>query len=800
MATSSKVFAALAFALVAAFAYVSVFGFASVYDDEGYNVAVTRLVSEGVPLYTGQFGIHGPLPYLVRALVLKALGVAVTHQSVRLWVWGMWLLSATALALAIRNLTGSRFFAIGSLIVVGTHLFPLRFNPGHPEDFIVLFLSLAVLVASTETPWLGDGLRVAMLGLIGAALLGTKINVGAFYVLGLSAWMLASLPRGKRWRAGSVLFLAAFTATPALLMRAAWAPEWQLLLVSTAVMFLTGYAAFARPLPPRLGWKHVAISGASAAAGAVAILAVTTLHGSRFLDILQGTVITAAKHSKVFLRPMSFGICTLPILAIFGWISLRQAIYIGRPADAGPTPSQSVLKMALVLSTFALMVVFDGRYYLALIGPVCWLVVFPGRAIGDRNRSARLFLALTACSQVLQIFPIVGTQTAWSSLLLCVCSLVLLHDAALELSQAPRGFPRFAAPVAVFAGGLALYALTFFTLGLWTTYSRTPSLGFGDSNLIRVPLALRADFDWIVASTSRYCDAIVTQPGLDSLLLWAKPGPELHVSPVLVSSWPLHLTSDEQREVIAQVSRSTKVCAVYNQAASEWWTRDGPLITPSSLAQEPLVAYIQGLRGIRTVGNYAIRGNTPVEALWKDDYLLNGVRDFDGTGAAVGVPGELLTSNAGAEFTFGFRANGPGLVLSIPQKAITSDEETVPMEPIIYVSQDGRVVIRSTDGSYLPAGGPDILANRLWHEMSLRREQAGWAVWLDAQPLGHTGDLLTEAKPPRYLQLGPAFVGDTFIGRHGWMQFFGALRNVRMGRKSNELDSARILPPRPPHE
>ena len=197
MATSSKVFAALAFALVAAFAYVSVFGFASVYDDEGYNVAVTRLVSEGVPLYTGQFGIHGPLPYLVRALVLKALGVAVTHQSVRLWVWGMWLLSATALALAIRNLTGSRFFAIGSLIVVGTHLFPLRFNPGHPEDFIVLFLSLAVLVALTETPWLGDGLRVAMLGLIGAALLGTKINVGAFYVLGLSAWDAGVAPARK---------------------------------------------------------------------------------------------------------------------------------------------------------------------------------------------------------------------------------------------------------------------------------------------------------------------------------------------------------------------------------------------------------------------------------------------------------------------------------------------------------------------------------------------------------------------------------------------------------------------------
>jgi hypothetical protein len=42
-------------AFVCSFAFVSVFGHFTASDDEGYSIATMRLVSEGVPLYTGQF-------------------------------------------------------------------------------------------------------------------------------------------------------------------------------------------------------------------------------------------------------------------------------------------------------------------------------------------------------------------------------------------------------------------------------------------------------------------------------------------------------------------------------------------------------------------------------------------------------------------------------------------------------------------------------------------------------------------------------------------------------------------------
>jgi hypothetical protein len=72
--TPWKVVAAVAILVIAAFAYVSLFSRFSAPDDEGYNVAMIRLVSEGTPLYTGQFAVYGPFPYLSKAamLALKA--------------------------------------------------------------------------------------------------------------------------------------------------------------------------------------------------------------------------------------------------------------------------------------------------------------------------------------------------------------------------------------------------------------------------------------------------------------------------------------------------------------------------------------------------------------------------------------------------------------------------------------------------------------------------------------------------------------------------------------------------------
>ena len=257
----------------------------------------------------------------------------------------------------------------------------------------------------------------------------------------------------------------------------------------------------------------------------------------------------------------------------------------------------------------------------------------------------------------------------------------------------------------------------------------------------------------------------------------------MRTSPVLISGWPLILTDDDERHTIARVSQASRICAVYNKRASEWWTNDGPQLTPASLARQPLVAYIQHLHAIRKVGDYEVRANAAVASDWKDDYLLNGTRDLNGARAAVGVPGDLITSAADVELAFGFQASRAGPVLSVPQTDASAGEAP-PMEPILYLSPDGGLMIRSKPGTYVRLAGQAGVLDGLWHEVSLRRDAAGWEVSLDEISTGRIGELLTGGKPAQYLQLGPAFVEKGTALGPGWIPFAGKLRDVRVKRAS----------------
>lgn len=769
----------MALAAVGLFAFASIFGFFSVYDDEGYNVAMIRLVAQGVPLYTGQFAYHGPLPYLVKAGILNALHIPVTHESVRFGVLAVWLLSSWIGAAAIRNLIGNRIVAIGGLIAVGVHLFPLRFNPGHPEDFVVLFLVAALWVVSAKARWLTENVRAAMLGLIAAALLGTKINVGILFALGLGAWFLALLPKTGAWRVASVGWVLACAATPTVLMHGAWAPEWQLLAISTAVICITCYAAFFPPFPAQYAWNHAAVCAAGALLGVGGIVGLAALSGSHPRDVLNGAVLTAAKHPSVFLRPMTFGILAIPVMAVFVVLSLRQIVKIKPGAELSRNP-QTILKIAVASAAFLLVGLTDSRFYFPLIGPVCWLVMSPGAggAISEQARAARVFLAFAAVFQILQVFPIIGTQTAWSTLFLCITSVVLLHDGIVELVQRRPGNKRAIALSVALGAGVASYALISFTMGLWNDYSRRPSLGLENSTAIRIPMATKANLDWLVSSTDRYCDVLLTQPGMDSFLLWSKNAVDMRRSPVLISGWPLILTTAQEQETIGRVIPSRRVCAIYNRAASEWWTRDDPQLTPARLSGQPLVAYIGQLEPVRQVGDYEVRANRVVAADWKDDYLLNEVRVMNGNRAAIGVPKDLL-GHRDAELRFEFQATRNGLLVSLEQSGQDPSEHPDATEPIIYIARDGCLRVHHTDGSFQSLAPRRSVFDEHWHELVVRHFAQVWSVALDGGPAESIAELFPANRSP-YLQLGPAFIEGCSNAGCGWTPFFGKIRDVRV--------------------
>jgi hypothetical protein len=425
-------------------------------------------------------------------------------------------------------------------------------------------------------------------------------------------------------------------------------------------------------------------------------------------------------------------------------------------------------------------------------------MVFPDgrKAIGGHALNARMLVASMAVFQMLQAFPIKGSQTAWSTLPLCVCCLVLLHDGLRELSQRPAGVPfsiRFSVGL---AAAITILTLAVFNFDLWNSYLHVPDLGLPGSDRIRLPMQMKSKFDWVAASASRYCDALVTEPGQDSFLLWTERSAELiRKSPVLPVDWPLTLPNDQQLQVVDKLNRTSRTCAVYNQKLLDWWTKDAPGITPANVAKEPLVAYIRSLRAIRKIGDYEIRATEPVAAAWSDDYLLNGVRDINGTRAAIGVPTDLLPPGSPTELTFGFQANRSGPLISIEQPGAGSDDEVTPTERLVYIEENGRLVLRTKPGAYLVTPQATRVLDGQWHELSLRRERNDWLVLLDGVPVGEACGSFTQENPSRYMQLGPANTTNCPGHRSGWSQFFGKLREVRVRRVESSLTGAQVSAP-----
>ena len=59
--------------------------------------------------------------------------------------------------------------------------------------------------------------------------------------------------------------------------------------------------------------------------------------------------------------------------------------------------------------------------------------------------------------------------------------------------------------------------------------------------------------------------------------------------------------------------------------------------------------------------------------------------------------------------------------------------------------------------------------------------------------MGHVSELFTGSKPPRYLQVGSAYLASCSDLGQGWVRSFGKLRDVKVGRGAVESGSAGYL-------
>ena len=128
------------------------------------------------------------------------------------------------------------------------------------------------------------------------------------------------------------------------------------------------------------------------------------------------------------------------------------------------------------------------------------------------------------------------------------------------------------------------------------TYAASVPLDLKGSGPLRANPDLVAQLHDLTRGIEHNCDSLITLPGMNSLSLFSGVGsPE-----VLVSSWILVLSVDEQQEIVDEASAEPRLCAVLKPDLVQFWAdfTYGNGIP----ADRPLVRFIED--DFRVIRNY----------------------------------------------------------------------------------------------------------------------------------------------------------------------------------------------------
>ena len=274
------------------------------WDDEGYMLlSLSHYVSEG-GLYTQTFSQYGPFYFYAQGVFFQLFQLPVTHEMGRLVTLFYWVTSSVLAAVFVYRLSRSIYLACSAGLSVMIAGVVLTNEPGHPQQVVLLLNMIAACLAIPSTTGRYN-LRFFLLGCVGAALMFTKINMGAFYIAGLAHAIVCLLSPGKVRQIGIVLTLLYAAGIPWLLMHGSLHLGFRgyLLLATIGGIVTFAYGALIRPsryLPVRTA----VVCAAGAVAGTLLVIAATSLQGMSLSTLLSGVILRPLNHPNVFHIPL----------------------------------------------------------------------------------------------------------------------------------------------------------------------------------------------------------------------------------------------------------------------------------------------------------------------------------------------------------------------------------------------------------------------------------------------------------------------------------------------------------------
>lgn len=588
-------------------AYFAIFDRFAPSDDEGTILVTLKAFVHGGTLYRDIYSEYGPFYYELFGGLFALSGHAVTTDAGRSIVIVVWVAASLLFGLGAQRLTGRLSLGLVGMIAAYSSLYVLVNEPMHPHGLAVLLIAGLALIAAWE-PSRRVGWAGGAWGALAAALLLTKVNLGAFAIAAVAVAAVCTVGPLYRRRWLRFAVIAAFLAMPLLLasrdLGLAWVRELVVLEVLAALAILIAATSSLRPEPgdddARLvRWLLAAVVG-FALAFAV-ILGVIVLTGPSLGDVYEGVITEAVRVRDILVLPFSFP----PAALDWGIAAVAAAVvtvHLRASAGGRPTIWPGLLRAAAGLTIlFAVSHIVPFGLNPSAENPevvpmvLAWIAVFPpaGARESPYKRFLRALLPALAVAETLQVYPVAGSQTGIAAVAFVPVGALCLADALTELQAwgSARGgvaLERLRLLTGVAAVSLAgMFALDAVVLPAATdevTYHEQQKLPLPGASLLHLTPPDVETYTGLVDLLHRNgCTTFIGYPGFNSLYLWSGlPGPGAQAP----NAWMKALDGPQQRRIVEGLRASPKPCAIRSEELAAGYLQGAP---PKDL---PLVHYV----------------------------------------------------------------------------------------------------------------------------------------------------------------------------------------------------------------
>ncbi|HVA10521.1 MAG TPA: hypothetical protein VNG12_27735 [Acidimicrobiales bacterium] len=578
-------------AYAAYFASLSSF---SVYDDEGYWLIALRSYHLHGSLYHNTFAPAGPFYYEAFSGIYSLFGMSVNWDTGRLVTTVVWLLTSLVFGIAIWVLTRRAILGLLAQIVAYLVMFLLFAIPMEPAGLAHLLGAFVLLGLAFYV----RGRRYSGMVIVGAASAAsvfTKVNIGVFISIGLTAAAVIHWP-SHRWmhaRKGAVAI--GLLAFPLVVMRPVLSMPWAENYLGLEGLYLVGIAAIVLTRTSRgsaFAVRHVAVGLAAAVVSTVLIAVGVLINGTSLTQLVHGAIFAEQSLAKINHIALPVSGTDLVLAAASTFVAIAVAV---GTATTGSRPRWirgalsgyarfaagvwilgtissgyfSIPPRGLVLSPLVTLPVPAETFRLA--APFAWMAAIGGSGEEDgRSSFVRVAICLVGVLGCLEGYPIAGSQMLWAAVMLIPVAVLCITDGLSIISQAHKKFgltPRRAisAWLGTVVPGALILSLGFGNIGKIATHyhrrydSNEPVTLLGAED-VRLPRGQVEQLVEVTAYLTRNCSSYWSAPGLNSFyFLSGEPPPSgLNTSQM----WWNLLDRQEQDRVLVQLKRTSRLCLV----------------------------------------------------------------------------------------------------------------------------------------------------------------------------------------------------------------------------------------------